>query len=45
MCSLPEPSLSQARFLKQSGGSKGGMKIGGVKEISPDIIESITGIL
>ena len=30
---------------RHSGGSKGGMKVGGVKEISPNIIESTIGIL
>ena len=28
-----------------SGGSKGGMKVGGVKEICPNIVESTIGIL
>ena len=27
------------------GGSKGGMKVGGVKEVSPSIVESTIGIL
>ena len=28
-----------------SGGSKGGMKVGGVKEISPNIVESTIQVL
>ena len=31
--------------LPELGGSKGGMKVGGVKEASPNIIESTRGIL
>ena len=29
----------------ESGGSKGAMKVGGVKEISPNMVESTLGIL
>ena len=28
-----------------SGGSKGGMKVGGVTEVSPNIVESTIGVL
>ena len=31
--------------MSLSGGSKGGMKVGGVKEIRPNIIESTIGTL
>ena len=33
------------RLWSVSGGSKGGMKVGGVKEISPNTVESTIGIL
>ena len=50
----PDPIHSRRAFLQRrtrssgtlnEGGSKGGMKVGGVKEISPNLVESTMGML
>ena len=38
-------SVATLSGFKFSGGSEGGMKVGVVKEISPNIVESTIGIL
>ena len=42
---LNQPGLGFLGVQGLSLGSKGGMKVGGVKEIGPNIVESTIGIL
>ena len=45
LCEVSRVRAAWPLHVLCSGGSKGGMKVGGVKEMSPNIVESTIGTL